>query len=554
MRRLPLSGLLRPRFLMRSGSLIIAFLIVGTLALVSGQVDAQQNNNSLQQVLQQLPGAQNGGQDSSYDQTQQQQQPAVLLPDRYSPPLPTSRLEQIISGRAGATLKQFGYDQVGSGKSVRVPQTGAVQDNYILGPGDEVIVTFRGQENSEYRYTVDRSGQITLPRLSPILAAGQTLGEFRQAVQAAVRRGYVSTQAFVNIGQMRQVSVVVSGEVNNPGVRVVTGLSTPLDAILLSGGIKKTGSLRSIKLVHGGRTTIVDLYSVLLQSGRGGTYALSDGDRIIVPPLGKTVAVSGWVRRPGIYELSQFETALSARRVIDLAGGLEIRGKYRMSVIGMSRDGNNTMAPATEGTVVRDSDILIVQPAADQTENRATLSGATPLAGIYSVGKSTTLADVLRAPGALGTAPYTLFGAISRRDPRSQIRTLIPFTPVAVLNGSENMELNNHDIVRVFTLNESRLLTAVVSAFRNRRSNAEAALLTPEAVLQSLGTSQVSSTSNAAAAAAAAGSNSTSGSTSNTDQQGSMTDQQVLNATNGVLSDRQNIAELSTMVLGDGGV
>ncbi|HEY4260523.1 MAG TPA: SLBB domain-containing protein, partial [Schlesneria sp.] len=358
----------------------------------------------------------------------------------------------------------------------------------------------------------------------------------------------------VSVGQLRQVSVVVSGEVNNPGVRVVTGLSTPLDAILLSGGVKKTGSLRSIKLIHAGQTTIVDLYSILLQGGHGANFPLSDGDRIVIPALGKTVAISGWVRRPGIYELSRFETALTVRRAIELAGGLEVRGRYRLALIHVDGAGNNAMSPVTEGATVHDSDVLIVQPAADQIENRATLSGATPLAGIYSVGKSTTLADVLKAPGALGTAPYTLFGAISRRDPQSQIRTLIPFTPIAVLNGSENMEVFNHDVVRVFTVNESRLLQAVVSAFKNRRSQSEAAMLTPESVSQSLGSPQPQVSSAASAAAAAAGVPNAANKTTDQQQQGPTTDQATLNTRNGVINDRRNIAELSTMVLGDGGV
>ena len=80
-----------------------------------------------------------------------------------------------MSARTGYKLKQFGYDQLSSGSSVTVPQTGAVQDSYVLGPGDEIDVTLRGQENSEFTTTVDRNGQVVLPGLHPLLQPGGRL-------------------------------------------------------------------------------------------------------------------------------------------------------------------------------------------------------------------------------------------------------------------------------------------------------------------------------------------------------------------------------------------
>ena len=94
--------------------------------------------------------------------------------------MPLSRLEQIMSARAGAKLQQFGYDALGQGRAVTIPQAGAVQDDYILGPGDEIVVSLRGQENSESRATVSRDGQVVLPRLNPISAAGRSFVQFPQ--------------------------------------------------------------------------------------------------------------------------------------------------------------------------------------------------------------------------------------------------------------------------------------------------------------------------------------------------------------------------------------
>jgi protein involved in polysaccharide export with SLBB domain len=406
----------------------------------------------------------------------------VMQPDTpgVGPASPPSRLEQIMSARAGTPLRQFGYDQLGIGRTVTMPQTGAVQDDYVLGPGDEIVVSLRGQESSEHRVLVDRNGQVVLPRLSPISATGRSLSSFRQEVEAAVRNTYVAGTAFVSVGRVRQISVLVAGEVNNPGQRLVTGLSSVVDALLLSGGIRKSGSLRNIRIQRGGRVLVVDLYSVLTARGGPTAMRLADGDRILVPLLGPTVAISGLVRQPGIFELAARQTSISVPNLLQLAGGQEVRGLYRLSVLRIDADGRTNFVTVTEQSgAVRDSEILFVQLGADQVINQATLSGGTGLAGVYAIATGTTLSDVLRAPGALGSNPYTLFGLIVRRDRQTLMRTLLPFTPVAVINGRENVQLQGEDTVKLFQASEMRLLDFVLRSYLQTLAEHNAALRDP---------------------------------------------------------------------------
>jgi protein involved in polysaccharide export with SLBB domain len=415
------------------------------------------------------------------DNTLPQTQDQTLLPQTggQSVLLP-SRLEQIISTRAGVPLQQFGYDQLGMGRSVTIPETGAVADDYIMGPGDEVVVSLRGQENSDIRLTVDREGRVLVPRLAPISAAGRTFGQFRQDLDALVRRSYVATTASVSIGRVRQVSVLVAGEVNVPGQRIATGLSSVVDALLLSGGVKKTGSLRNVRLVRGSNQYTVDLYSVLTGNGGGGGMRLADGDRIVVPPLGPTVAVAGLVRRPAIYELPLRASGMTARALLALAGGQEVRGRYRLSVQRIEQDGRVALVPLqNDNSLVRDSEILRVELGADLPATQATLSGGTGLAGQYAITTGTKLSEVMRAPGALGPAPYSLFGLIVRKDPRTLLRTLIPFTPVAVLNGTEDEVLQSDDVIRPLSLNEAQLLTFIVKTYLDKLALDQARIRNP---------------------------------------------------------------------------
>jgi protein involved in polysaccharide export with SLBB domain len=457
---------------------------LGWLAL-PGNGLAQTSASDPLSVLQQMQRGPAGGTggllgNGVVDTTTNLPQNQILQPATPQLPQPPSRLEQIMSARAGVMLEQFGYNWFGVGRQVIVPETGAVQDDYIMGPGDEVVVSLRGQENSDFRTTVDRNGRVILPRLPAIPAAGRSFGSFRQDVDAAVHRAYVASNASVSIGRVRQIAVLVSGEVTAPGQRILTGLSSVTDALLLSGGIRKSGSLRNIRVQRNGHTYGVDLYGVLTGSGRTGMMRLADGDRVIVPPLGRTVAVAGLVRQPGIFELPAGAGGITARSLLALAGGQETRGRYRLTVQRIEADGRLNLVPLeVETGLIRDSEILRVDLGADLASSQATLSGGLGLAGRYAITTGTHLSEVIRAPGALGQSPYTLFGIIVRKDPRTLLRSLIAFTPVAVLNGTEDMQLQADDVIRPISVAEARLLDFVLKTYQGKLALDQARIRNP---------------------------------------------------------------------------
>src|SRR5258706_7099785 len=178
-------------------------------------------------------------------------------------PAPLSGLERVIADRIGQIVRQFGYDVFGRGGSVVVHQRRALQDRYLLEQGDEIVVTLRGQQNIVYRTRVDRDGRVVLQGLPPVSAAGRRIAAFRADLEDAVARAYTGTNAFISIGEVRQISVRVVGEVNAPGVYSLTALSTALDALSLAGGIKNSGSLRNVEITRGGRRFLLVLHHPL---------------------------------------------------------------------------------------------------------------------------------------------------------------------------------------------------------------------------------------------------------------------------------------------------
>ena len=452
---------------------VTAGLLFGVGALVFGgatPIAAQMLGNPLQQLL---GGSGGRGSSGSFGQSADDTNSTVLMQPapRPSRPLPRSAVEQILSTRAGVQLNQFGYAEMGVARPVLLPQSGGVQENYVLGPGDEIVVTLRGQEAGEFRTFVDRNGRVILPKLTPINVAGRTFADFQQDLTAAVQRAYVATEAFVTLGRVRQIRVTVGGEVNNPGLRVMTGLASAVDAIFVSNGVKKTGSLRNIQILRGGQRIRVDLYGILRGTAGAQAPLLTDGDRVIVSPLGGTVAIAGPVRIPGIYELAPGQSGMTASALVTMAGGYTVRGLYDLSLVSLASDGRTQLSSLTgDRTLVRDSDVLIVRGTAEQTVGRATLQSGVPNTptGTYAT-QTTRLSEMLRSPGIMGDDPYPLFAIISRRDPTTLLRALIAVTPAAVLSGRQDFTLQSDDIVRTFTRTEATNLINAINWFDERR-------------------------------------------------------------------------------------
>jgi polysaccharide export outer membrane protein len=451
-------------------SIAIAGALFGALA---GSADAQ-ISPSLGDALQRAIQSGQLGQSPDLDQPRppvQIYQP--VIPER-TPTAPSSRLEALYSTRAGRPLTQFGYDILGVPSPVSVVQAGSVQDNYVLGEGDEIVVILRGQENITYRQRVNRNGQIILPKLNPIQASGRSFGNLRENLEEQVARAYISTNAFISLGEVRQISVLITGEVRAPGLRVLNALATPLDAILLSGGIAKTGSLRNVALIRGRQTIPIDLYAILTQGALPDMGGMRNGDRIYIPPLQETVAVTGYVRRPGIYELRNGQRALNAKDLVGLAGGIEIAGKYRLSKTSLQPDGSTRLVSIPEAgpIAVGNGEVLFVDAENDAALERVTVAGAVRLNVTYPLSIASSVKRLIRTSSELACDAYTAFAVVVRRDPILNARTLLPFSLVPILSGGPDLVLRSDDFLYVFNRNEIRLLGDVAT-------NQQAARLRP---------------------------------------------------------------------------
>ncbi|HEY8612231.1 MAG TPA: SLBB domain-containing protein, partial [Roseomonas sp.] len=265
-------------------------------------------------------------------------------------------------------LRQFGYDTFrnlapvpGAGSAVM----GALPDSYVLGRDDEVVVAIRGRSRQSLSLRVGRDGMLTLPDLAPFPAAGRTLRELRADIEARVARELGGSEAFVSIGQTRQIAVFVAGEVVRPGLVPLAAISSLLDALGAAGGIRRTGSLRAVRVEGPGGARVVDLYAAI--AGTPGTPDLSlrEGERVVVPPLGGVVALGGDVTRPAIYELPAGAGAAPLSIMLALAGGALRPAGNRFLATGTDAGGRRAMSELSPGSALRRGDAVIISPGAD---------------------------------------------------------------------------------------------------------------------------------------------------------------------------------------------
>ena len=215
-------------------------------------------------------------------------------------------------------LAPFGTELFQGPHEALPPDDIAASSDYVLGPGDNIIVSLWGQVENEYTLTIDREGRVFVPQAGEMVAWGRTLDEFRQQIQTKLSAIYSSFDLSVSLGKIRAIRVYLTGEVTRPGAYTVSSLTSLFNALYLSGGPNRNGSMREIRLMRNGQKAAeVDLYRFLLEGDNASDIRLESGDAIFVPVAGPRVAIRGQIRRPAIYELKGEQTA---RQVLALAG------------------------------------------------------------------------------------------------------------------------------------------------------------------------------------------------------------------------------------------
>ncbi len=323
-------------------------------------------------------------------------------------------------------LKPFGYDLfTGEQEALKSVSDIPVPDNYVLGPGDIVLVQLFGKENVEYELQVTRNGMLLLPSIGPIPVTGFTFSELQQEIRNRISTQLIGIKASVTLGKLRSIRVFALGEAERPGSYVVSGLSTMTNALFASGGVKEIGSLRNIQLKRSGKIiSRLDLYDLLLKGDISSNVRLLPGDVIFIPPVGKTVTMAGQVRRPAIYELKKEKSVID---LINIAGGVAPDAMLKeASIERFSSTGVRTMLelnlnlPDGKAMVLQDGDIVTIPSISSKLDNIVRLLGHVRRPGARQWIKGMRMTDLIGSMQALLPGADSRYVMIKRENPLDQ--------------------------------------------------------------------------------------------------------------------------------------
>jgi polysaccharide export outer membrane protein len=295
---------------------------------------------------------------------------------------PAERIEfqDFVAQSAGRDLQVFGADLFRN-----VPTTFAPVDNipvsadYVIGPGDEIVIRAWGQLDVDYSAVVDRTGTISIPKVGTINVAGIKYQDLQSYLKSSIGRVFRNFELTASLGQLRAIQVFVVGQARRPGSYTVSSMSTLVNAVFAAGGPSIKGSMRSIQLKRGNRVvTELDLYDLLINGDKSKDAALLPGDVIYIAPVGSLVAISGSVNVPAIFELKKEGTLAD---LIGWAGGLastasgqkatveRIAGRKTRTVDEFPLDASGMQAK------LRDGDLATIYSVSSRIDNAVTLRG-----------------------------------------------------------------------------------------------------------------------------------------------------------------------------------
>ena len=362
-------------------------------------------------------------------------------------------------------LTHFGYELFAGIPTTFAPATNIpVPANYVMGPGDTVVIQLYGQRNLTYELEITREGMLMFPEIGPVAVTGLSFGEMREQIQSIVSNQLIGQSASITMGALRSINIFVLGEAYRPGSYTVSALSTMTNALFVSGGITNVGTLRNIRLMRSGELiTELDLYDLLLRGDTSGDARLQPGDVIFIPPVGRTVGITGEVKRPAIFELRNETNAAEA---LALTGGLLPTAFPQASRIErINQRGERTvmdvdLSPQSSGAAqLADGDIIDIASVLDQVESVVVLRGHVSRPGSFQWQEGLRVSDVLASVSSMLPNPDLGYALIARElQPTRRIELFYVNLGQAINNPGSPADLTfqPRDILHTFGASQNR--------------------------------------------------------------------------------------------------
>lgn len=335
----------------------------------------------------------------------------------------------------------------------------ATPQNYVLGPGDQLVIDIYGASQKTLVHTVSPEGTITIANVGPVAVNGLTVSEAQRKIRSTVGAHYSTSDVRLTLGQTRTIMINVMGEVRTPGTYHLSAFASVFHALYRAGGINQLGTLRNVKVYRDGRlVTVVDIYEYILNGRLAGNIMLQDGDVIQVDPYECLVGITGNVKRPMYYEMRKSETVGT---LIKYAGGFT-GDAYKKTVRLVRQTGerytvHNIDEFEMNAFTLDDGDVVSVDAILNRYENMVEIKGAVFRPGMFNLnGDVCSVRSLIQAAAGL-TEDAFLDHAIIHRLKEDRSLEVIPVDVKGIMDGTAaDIPLKNEDVVFIPTQEELR--------------------------------------------------------------------------------------------------
>tara|TARA_Y100000590_G_scaffold346139_1_gene396303 strand:- start:64941 stop:66980 length:2040 start_codon:yes stop_codon:yes gene_type:complete len=368
---------------------------------------------------------------------------------------------------SSATDLYYGYDFFTKRDTVSFWESLPAPANYLLGPGDELVISLWGETQLRQTYIISRDGKIYDEKVGLLNVTGKSINDLEKhlidqfgRIYSTIKGSKPSTFLDVSLGQLRSINVNFVGEITYPGVYPIHPFSTVITGLIQAGGVDTTGSLRNIQIIREGNLfSNVDLYDYLLKGSLPKKIQLRDNDIVLIPVRKSSVKIDSAVIRPGVYEAQPGETL---KQLLNYAGGLKPNASKTISLerITPIEERNKINLPINNYFIEYNNSNLFIVENGDKIKVRymfdvlqkVEIIGQIKSPGQYSYFPGMVLSDLVELGGGFRDSTflksiYTQRGELVRRNPDARYETVIELSLKNIYgeNGIGKMKLQNLD-------------------------------------------------------------------------------------------------------------
>ncbi|MDA9242739.1 SLBB domain-containing protein [Amylibacter sp.] len=328
-----------------------------------------------------------------------------------------SMLMRYFNALIGEDLDIYGSNEFNQPQDDDLLFFNTVGKNYQLAPGDTIQITITGLSPSDKNYQVMNDGTITLENVYPLKVNNLNLNQVSKLVLDKIQLDDASAEVFVRLNNARLVTVQISGNVKSPRTIAVPAY-TPLSRVIAySGGISDSGSLRNISLSQiGERTQTVDFYNFLQNASPKLDPLIKNGARIFIPFKGPTVAVTGLVNNPGIYELPINKSEISIRNLLSITGTSFLPSGAELKISYFESKGQIATRLADKNDLLKEGEALQIGFIETRDLNISKVSGAVLKGFEIKTNTPLSVKEVLKDGAVLSLDAYTPFALINGKE------------------------------------------------------------------------------------------------------------------------------------------